>query len=269
MKVAIIAGKGDFPLYIIEQIKDIFVLCVDQHSSPNLFKKKSETVSLLDPESWIKILKTNNITHVVMAGKFDRPKNIKQPMTEEGVKLFKKIIHLGDNSALNVIEKFFNYHGFEILPIYSIIKDCFFPKGFYLEDQISLNLKDFVKESATTGIDLLNTISRFDVGQSVIVSSKLIYAIEGQEGTDFMIDRVGHIYVQNKLYSDFGPVLIKIPKKNQKINLDLPVIGLDTVKKCMKLGFSALVVSSKGTLIVDLKKVILHIKNNNFCVYAI
>ena len=269
MKVAIIAGKGDFPLYIIEQIKDIFVLCVDQNSSNKLFKKKSATVSLFDPESWIKILKTNNITHIVMAGKFDRPKNIKQPITEEGVKLLKKINHLGDNSALNLIEKFFNDHGFQILPIYSIIKDCFFPKGFYLENQMSLNLKNFVKESAATGIDLLNAISKFDVGQSVIVSSKLIYAIEGQEGTDLMIDRVGHIYVHNKLYSDYGPVLIKIPKKNQKVNLDLPVIGLDTVKKCIKFGFSALVVSSKGTLIVDLKKVILHIKNNNFCVYAI
>lgn len=269
MKVAIIAGKGNFPLYIIKQIKDIFVLCVDQHSSPNLFKKKFKTVSLLDPESWIKILKTNNITHVVMVGKFERPKNIKEPMTEEGNKLLKKIINLGDNSALNLIEKFFNDHGFQILPIYSIIKDCFFPKGFYLEDQISLNLKDFVKESAMTGIDLLNAISKFDVGQSVVVSSKLVYAIEGQEGTDFMIDRVGHIYDQNKSYSDFGPVLIKIPKKNQKFNLDLPVIGLDTVNKCMKLGFSALVVSSRGTLIVDLEKVIHHIKDNNFCVYAI
>ena len=181
----------------------------------------------------------------------------------------KKINHLGDNSALNLIENFFNDHGFEILPIYSIIKDCFFSKGFYLEDQISLDLKDFVKESATTGIDLLNAISKFDVGQSVIVSSKLVYAIEGQEGTDSMIDRVGHIYVQNNSHSDFGPVLIKIPKKNQKINLDLPVIGLDTVKKCTELGFSALVVCSKGTLIVDLEKVILHIKDNNFCIYAI
>ena len=46
MKVAIIAGKGDFPTYIIEQIKDIFVLCVDQHSSSNLFKKKYETVKI-------------------------------------------------------------------------------------------------------------------------------------------------------------------------------------------------------------------------------
>ena len=82
MRVAIIAGKGDFPLYIAEQLKDVFVLCVDQHSSSVLFKKKSVTVSLLDPESWIKALKMNGITHVVIAGKFDRPKIINQRISE-------------------------------------------------------------------------------------------------------------------------------------------------------------------------------------------
>ena len=53
------------------------------------------------------------------------------------------------------------------------------------------------------------------------------------------------------------------------MNLDLPVIGLETVEKCKKLRFSSIVVSSKGTLIAELNKVMAYIKDNNFCIYAI
>ena len=115
----------------------------------------------------------------------------------------------------------------------------------------------------------MNTISKFDVGQSVIVNNKLVYAIEGLEGTNSMIDRVGILYNQNKNRNDFGPVLIKIPKKGQNINLDLPVIGLETIKKCQVSGISSIVVSSTGTLIVELNKVIDYIKKNKFCIYSI
>ena len=45
-----------------------------------------------------------------------------------------------------------------------------------------------------------------------MVNNKLVYAIEGLEGTNSMIDRVGILYNQNKNYDNFCPVLIKIPK---------------------------------------------------------
>ena len=102
-----------------------------------------------------------------------------------------------------------------------------------------------------------------------MVNNELVYAIEGLEGTNSMIDRVGVLYNQNKNHEDFGPVLIKIPKIGQNLNLDLPVIGLETIKKCQLSGFSSIVVSSTGTLIVEINKVVAYIKKNKFCIYAI
>ena len=269
MKLCIIAGSGSLPILVAKEHKDAFVLCIKDHSYKSSFKNKSSTVSLLDPDNWIKILKLNNISHIVMAGKINRPKIINEKLSKTADELLKKISSLGDDSALNLIQHFFNNHGFEILPLYSFLKDCFLPKGFYPERKILPSLQEYIIESACIGIDLLNTISRFDVGQSVVISSKLVFAIEGQEGTDAMIDRASVMLKKNNVFGNLGPVLVKIPKIDQNVNLDLPVIGFDTVKKCIKFGFSSLVISSNGTIIFELKKIMYLIKKSGFCIYVI
>ena len=45
----------------------------------------------------------------------------------------------------------------------SILKDCFFRKGFYREEFFPKNLKEFVIENSKFGIKILNTISDFDI----------------------------------------------------------------------------------------------------------
>ena len=75
------------------------------------------------------------------------------------------------------------------------------------------------------------------------------------EGTDAMILRAGGLYNDYFNNNKFGPVLVKIPKLNQNLTMDLPVIGLETIKKCKELGFSSIVVSSDGTLIAEIQLV--------------
>ena len=41
MKIAIIAGSGDFPIQIAKENPDAFVLCIEDHSSTNKFKNNS------------------------------------------------------------------------------------------------------------------------------------------------------------------------------------------------------------------------------------
>ena len=269
MRIGIVAGSGYFPLFIAKQNKNAFVLCIDGHSNSQNFENKSMNVSLLNPDMWIETLKNEDITHIVFAGKINRP-NIKNKLLNENAKaLISQISTLGDNSAVNIIESFFKKFGFKILPIASVVDNCFFPKGFYCETKISIKLKEYIKKSTKLGVDLLNVLSKFDVGQSVVVSEDFVYAIEGPEGTDSMIERASLLGLNNLNLHNYGPVLIKIPKINQNKYIDLPVIGIETVKKCLKLGFSSIVVSSDGTLILDYDEVIKYIKQKQFCIFAI
>lgn len=269
MKVAIIAGSGDFPIYIAKENKSAFILCLDGLSLPTSFQNKSEIVSLFDPDSWIACLKNKNINHVVIAGKVNRPNTLNKSISKKNKEMFSKISSVGDNQALHFVEKFFNNNGIIILPVYSILKNCFLPRGFYLEHLFTTPFKNYVKKCADFGVELLNTLSKFDVGQSVVVSNELVYSIEGLEGTNSMINRVGKIYHKNKNLINYGPVLIKIPKMGQKMNLDLPVIGINTLENCKKNGINSIVVSSNGTLVSDIDKVQKYINNREFCVYSI
>ena len=269
MKLAIIAGSGDFPFQIAKENPDAFVLCVEDHSLTNAFKNKSEVISLKDPLSWISILKKNKITHVVMAGKINRLSHEKFLDNESTHTLVKTTFSLGDNSALNLIENFFNENGLEVIPVTSILNDCFFAKGFYSEEFFSTKLKNFVIQNSKFGSNFLNKMSEFDVGQSAVVSNSIVYAIEALEGTDEMIIRAGELYNNYFQNNDFGPVLIKIPKLSQNFKMDLPVIGLETIKKCNELGFSSIVLSSKGTLIINIEEVKNYLQKNKFCIYAI
>ena len=81
----------------------------------------------------------------------------------------------------------------------------------------------------------------------------MIYAVEGLEGTNLLIKRVKNLITNNN--SMFGPVLVKIPKIGQSSKMDLPVVGLDTIKECIKTGISSVVISSQGTIVIDQDKI--------------
>ena len=73
MQLCIIAGSGNLPIQLAKENKDAFVLCINEHSHSRSFKNKSANVSLLNTDSWIEVLKFNNITHIITLGRFIFP----------------------------------------------------------------------------------------------------------------------------------------------------------------------------------------------------
>ena len=49
----------------------------------------------------------------------------------------------------------------------------------------------------------------------------------------------------------FGPILIKLPKLNQTLDLDIPVLGIETIKLAYKYNFFGIGFSQKGVLILN------------------
>jgi len=46
-------------------------------------------------------------------------------------------------------------------------------------------------------------------------------------------------------------ILIKFPKSKQDLRVDLPTIGLDTLKDCKKAGIKGIVLKSKQNVFMD------------------
>ena len=115
MKIGLIAGGGDLPLYIARENPKIFVMCIDGFSNSKFFKNSSKTVSLLNPDTWIKTLNENEVTHIVFAGKIKRPNNLGMSQDIKVYGMISEILSVGDNKALTIIETFFQKNGFKIL----------------------------------------------------------------------------------------------------------------------------------------------------------
>ena len=74
--------------------------------------------------------------------------------------------------------------------------------------------------------------------------------LEGKDGTNKLIKKI-------KKTKKRDGVLVKFPKKKQDLRIDLPTIGLDTLKQCNKAKLKGIVLKSKKHIFLDRKKSII------------
>ena len=101
--------------------------------------------------------------------------------------------------------------------------------------------------SIKKGITYFNKLNSLDHVQAVIVKDNTILAIEDRHGTKKMLSR---------LMKKSDGILIKLPKKKQDLRIDLPTIGLQTLKDCKKYGLKGIVLKSKKNIFLDKAKCI-------------
>ena len=72
-----------------------------------------------------------------------------------------------------------------------------------------------------------------------------------------------------KLKKKTSGILIKFPKKKQDLRMDLPTIGLKTLKDCKKYGLKGIVLKSKKNIFLDKSKSINFANKNNIFIKVI
>ena len=87
-----------------------------------------------------------------------------------------------------------------------------------------------------------------------------IIAKEGRQGTKKML---------SKVKKDSKGILIKLPKNKQDLRMDLPTVGLQTLKDIKKYGLKGLVLKSKKNIFLDKKEVISFANKNKIFVKVI
>ena len=105
-------------------------------------------------------------------------------------------------------------------------------------------------------IKILNSLQQHDFSQGVVVRNKKLVSIEGGGGTEKMLKKSG-----SKKFRNQG-VLVKFPKKKQDLRVDLPTIGLRTVKFIKKYSLEGLAYSSNKTIILNKPQVINYCEKN-------
>jgi UDP-2,3-diacylglucosamine hydrolase len=144
----------------------------------------------------------------------------------------------------------------------------FTPELIFKDRSINnVKIKNTDKSSIIKGANIIKSLSKFDIGQSVIINNGYVLAIEGPEGTDETIKRSLNLSIKYKLKDK--SILVKFPKANQDLRVDLPTIGLDTVKNCIKANIKGIAVKRSQNIILDKDKIINLTKKNNFFIISL
>jgi DUF1009 family protein len=111
------------------------------------------------------------------------------------------------------------------------------------------------------GWKIATEIARFDIGQTVIVKNGTVLAVEAFEGTNDAIKRGGALARK-------GAVMIKVPKPNQDMRFDVPVIGIETIRVAAAVKLRVIAVEAGRTLLLERDAIIDLANRSNISIVA-
>ena len=134
--------------------------------------------------------------------------------------------------------------GYEIVAAQDLAPELTFEKaGIQTKTKPSKSDEADIKRA----IDVSHVIGVQDIGASVVVDKQVI-AVEAAEGTARMLDRVVDMR-KNKRKS--GGVFAKMTKPNQDLRIDIPAIGVDTVRAVAAAKLHGIIVNAKTCFVID------------------
>jgi len=250
--IGLIFGDTNFPIEILKNIKKrrLNYIIIDLSKSKKFKKdKNSYSISIGQFGKIIKILKDNNCKKVLFAGKVNKPNFSKLKLDLKGIYYMPRIIKaskLGDAAILKEIIKILAQNKIKTENSLKFNPELTLKKGNYSkikpnrEDQLDIN----------KAIKTLNNLRQYNFSQGVVVRNKKVVSIEGKGGTKKMLKKS-----RSKKFRNHG-VLVKFPKKKQDLRVDLPTIGLKTLKQSNTAGLKGIVVKNKQHVFLDKKKCI-------------
>jgi len=260
--IGLFLGDTDFSAAVLKKIKKLnkeyFII---DFSKNNKFKKEknSHKISIGKFGKIINLIKEKKSKNVLFAGKIAKPKFSTLRLDLKGVYYMPGIIRaakLGDAAIIKAIIKILDNENIKVISSIFFNPELTLKSGNYTKLKASKSDNNSIKK----GIIYFNKLNSLDHVQAVIVKDNSILAIEDRQGTKKML---------SKLMKKTEGILIKLPKKKQDLRMDLPTIGLQTLKDCKKYGLKGIVLKSKKNIFLDRAKCISFANKNKIFIKII
>ncbi len=255
-RLAIVAGGGDLPRRVAEQARragrDPLVVGLKG------FVEKALLADFGGPEMsvgelgrLIQLMKKEGCEEMVFAGSLKRPDFASLKLDLKGVQSLPKILAAakkGDDALLRAVMDVFAAAGFRIIGADDVLDDL----------RVAAGPVGAISPTAEHWPDILRAAEvakisgSLEIGQGAIACAGLILAVEAQEGTDRMLARIPDLPAEIRgAPGDRRGVLVKRPKPQQEMRIDLPTIGVATVAGADKAGLAGIAVQAGAALVVD------------------
>lgn len=248
----VIAGSGSYPRLVVEGAKKAGVKRVDVLAVKGSTERA--TVKAADGVHWIAIggiaegirwIGRGGYDGAVLAGQIN-PLSLFRGKFDDEVKQWLAELPVKNAHSIfgKLIEKFADA-GVPVLPA-SLYMDENIPGAGPLTKR---GLSDAEKSDVKHAIDVAADVGRHDIGQTVMVRSGMVLAVEAFEGTNAAIKRGGRLAGE-------GSVVFKAAREGHDMRFDIPVVGLKTLKKMKKAGATALAFQAGRLVLLDKADVI-------------
>ncbi|MBF9195197.1 UDP-2,3-diacylglucosamine diphosphatase LpxI [Microvirga sp. BT290] len=254
--IAILAGAGQLPIQLLSHLErtgqDVRVLAFRGFAEAELQRRAHATVDLLDLKTIMSTLEGWRPQAVSLVGAVRRPGfsallsaySLLRNMHE-----VKEVIARGDDQVLRGAVMLLEERGHRVVGAHELAPDLVASRMLTGARQPGAD----DHEATAFGLELLASLSDFDIGQGAVVDRRHVLAIEGPEGTDRMIRRVRHL---RQAWFGFrrreeGGVLIKAAKRGQDLRVDMPTIGPRTVREAAKAGLAGIAVGAGSTFVLE------------------
>jgi len=260
--IGLFLGDTDFSETVLKKIKRLnkkyFII---DFSKNNRFKKdkNSHRISIGKFGEIIRLIKEKKSKKVLFAGKIAKPKFSSLRLDLKGIYYMPSVIRaakIGDAAIIKAIIKILANEGIKVISSIFFNPELSLKKGNF--SKIKPNKQDNL--SIKNSQIYFNKINNLDHIQALVVKDGKIIAKEGREGTKKML---------SKLKINSNGILIKLPKKKQDLRMDLPTIGLQTLKDIKKHGLKGVVLKSKKNIFLDKTKCINFANKNKIFIKVI
>ena len=242
--IGLFLGDTDFSNIVLNKIKrkqkKYFIIDFSKNGKFQKYKN-SYRISIGKFGQIINLIKEKKSNKVLFAGKIAKPKFSTLRLDLKGIYYMPSVIRaakLGDAAIIKSIIKILKNERIKVLSSIYFNPELAVKKGNYTKIKPSKLDNHSIKK----GIAYFGKLNNLDHIQALIVKEGKIIAKEDNKGTQKMLSR---------LKRNSNGILIKFPKKKQDLRMDLPTIGLQTLKDCKKFGLKGIVLKSKKNIFLD------------------
>lgn len=253
MRLGLIAGNRNYPLIFAQEAKKqagVYLTAVAFNG-----ETKRQLAGYVDHISWLEVghlqrmidvFKQQDVKEAVMIGQITPSRLFKKLQADARMqKILTGLVELNAETIFTAVAKELEKEGVYLKDARLFLDKLLVPPGLLTAGELS----EAEKRNIDFGYNLAKYLAARDIGQSIVVKSGTVVAVEAIEGTDAMIRRGGRIARGNV-------IVVKVSKPGQDMRFDIPIIGPRTICVLFRSGGGVLAAEAGRVLILEKDKTI-------------
>jgi len=245
--LALFAGKGELPLEFLKSAKrkgrKVITFAL-KGITPLQVEELSARTVWIEPfklGKFLKELEKSAVREIAFLGKLEH----RNALSLKGLdlKAVTFLVGLKDRKPETIIRGVFEEVanlGIKVIDPTPYLAHLLLPKGKVFGKEPD----EALLRELSAGMEVARKIASLDIGQTVVLKEGTVVAVEAVEGTDSCIERGASL-------AGKGFVVCKAARKEQDMRIDVPTVGLNTVKLIRRSGGRALAIEAEKTFLLN------------------